>query len=294
MSLIVNRPLTVLPFSDWSATFSPSLTSNSRVSPDLRPDHLLGKVLHDAVVEGQPLLDPDPDLGRLVQLLAVVHGHQVADDDVVRLDRGVLALLGDERPLRLQEPAHLVLDVLVGELVGRLAELHALVVGQVELGPDLDVELVDERPARPAAPDLSGVEFGRGERGDVRVLGELLEAGHQDFAADVLGDGRLELALDVLARGLAGAEPGDGGGAVLEQLVELLLEPLVDGVAVDGDLDVLLARADVGDLDGLLELAVARPAWPRPRWRRLVRLAASSGAAVAVSSAMGVTRPSKK
>ena len=55
---------------------------------------------------------------------------------------------------------------------------------------------------------------------------------------------------------LRGALPGrkPGTSASLDQFAELLVEQLVDVVAVDGDLDVLLARADVFDLDVLVEL----------------------------------------
>ena len=94
---------------------------------------------------------------------------------------------------------------------------------------------------------LAGSMFGRAERGDVVVLGELLEAGQQHFGLDLVADFLLEAALDDLARRLAGPEAGDVG--VGDQLAELLAEPVVDVVAVDGDLDVLLARADVLDLD---------------------------------------------
>ena len=42
--------------------------------------------------------------------------------------------------------------------------------------------------------------------------------------------------------------------ASADQFAELLAEAAVDVLAIDGDLDVLLARADVLDLDGLVEL----------------------------------------
>ena len=45
-----------------------------------------------------------------------------------------------------EQAAFLVLDVLLGEGVDRPANLEAAVVGQVELRPDLDLELVDQRP----------------------------------------------------------------------------------------------------------------------------------------------------
>ena len=62
------------------------------------------------------------------------------------------------------------------------------------------------------------------------------------------------LLLDELARRLAGAEPADLRLVALDHLRVLLVEPLVDLLAVDRHLDVLLARADFLDLDRLLEL----------------------------------------
>ena len=130
-------------------------------------------------------------------------------------------------------------------------ELEALVIGQVELRPDLDLELVDERPLV-GDLDLGRVDVGRAERGDVVVLGELFEAGQQHLGLDLVADLLLEAAFDDLARRLAGPEAGHVG--VGDQLAELLVEAVVDVRAVDGDLDVLLARADVVDLDRLVEL----------------------------------------
>ena len=94
----------------------------------------------------------------------------------------------------------------------------------------------------------------------------MLQASHQHLTANVLRDRRLELALDEFSRRFAGPESGDRSAAILEQLVELLLESLVDCVSIDRDLDVLLARTDVGDLDGLLELLLFR--FRRPARRR--------------------------
>ena len=59
---------------------------------------------------------------------------------------GVAFRLGHDLAVGRQQPAFLALDVLVGEGVDERVELQALVVGQVELRPDLDLELVDQRP----------------------------------------------------------------------------------------------------------------------------------------------------
>ena len=100
--------------------------------------------------------------------------------------------------------------------------------------------------------DVGGVDVGVAERGDVVVLGELFEAGQQHLGLDLVADFLVEAALDDLARRLAGPEAGHVG--VGDQLAELLAEAVVDVLAIDGDLDVLLARADVLDLDRLVEL----------------------------------------
>jgi hypothetical protein len=136
--------------------------------------------------------------------------------------------------------------------VRRPAECQPLVVGQVELGPHLDVELVDERPFLRNA-DRVRVEFRRAERRNGLLVGQLLQARHQHLRLDLLGDRLVVLPLDQLARGLAGAEAADLRLVALDQFRVLLVEPLVDLLALDGDLDVLLARADVLDLDRLLQ-----------------------------------------
>ena len=104
-------------------------------------------------------------------------------------------------------------------------------------------------------------------------VGQLLQARHQHLRLDLLGDRLVVLLLDELARRLAGAEAADLRLVALDQFGVLLVEALVDLLAIDGHLDVLLARADVLDLDGLLELdrlasAVAVAALSVGRWRR--------------------------
>src|SRR5262249_3700156 len=70
----------------------------------------------------------------------------------------------------------------------------------------------------------------------------------------VMGARLVVAPLDELAGGLAGPEPADLGLIALHQFGVLLVEPLVDLLALDGHLDVLLARPDVTDLDRLDEL----------------------------------------
>ena len=67
--------------------------------------------------------------------------------------------LGTTWPCGRQQAALLLGHVLVGEGVDGALQLQALVVGQVELRPDLDLELVDERPLVRQL-DRGGVDVG--------------------------------------------------------------------------------------------------------------------------------------
>ena len=71
------------------------------------------------------------------------------------------------------------------------------------------------------------------------------------LAADLVGDFFVVPTCDYLARRLALAEAGHDG--LLDQLRKLGVEEFVDGGALDRDLDVLFARANVGDIDDLLQ-----------------------------------------
>ena len=104
---------------------------------------------------------------------------------------------------------------------------------------------------------------------------------------------------------LRGALPGRKPGtlaSVTSSLI-LLVEPLVDVVAIDGDLDVLLARADVLDLDGLVELlgfvsSVVLPLRPAALRAFAVRSAVAAARVLSssgrVSSVMGCSPPEVK
>ena len=86
---------------------------------------------------------------------------------------------------------------------------------------------------------------GRGERGDVLLLGQLLQAGHQDFAADLVLDLLPVEPLDQLSRRLARAEPLDVRAVLRDQFAVFLVQPGVDVGAIDRDLDVFLDRKSV-------------------------------------------------
>ena len=242
-------PVTVLPRSDGSATALDRLMSTSRVSPALAP------LTCSAKFSATPSLKASCLSTRKVASFSLPISRSpsltidVGDEEVAEL--GVALRLGHDLAVGRQQPAFFLRDVLLGEGVDRPADLEALVVGQVELRPNLDLELVDERPLARQL-DVGRIDVGARQRGDVVVLGELLQAGQQHLALDLIADLLVEAALDDAARRLAGPEAGHVG--VGDQLAELLVEAAVDVLAIDRDLDVLLARADVADLDGLLEL----------------------------------------
>ena len=220
---------------------------------DLGPGHLLAEVLGHPVGQGQPLLDLERDLVDRVQFLVAVLDDRVHGDRVEQGDGGGLAVLGHERAVGFEEAGALLGDLGVAELVDRLLDLQVLVARQVELGPHLDAELVHHRAVL-GDQHAARVEFRRAERGQGRVLGELLQAGHQELRLGLAVDFLLELALDDLAGGLAGAEAGDLRRVLEHQVGELLLDQGVDGDPLDGHLDVLAARAGVGDFDLLGQL----------------------------------------
>src|SRR5437016_2413969 len=83
-------------------------------------------------------------------------------------------------------------------------ELEALVVGQIELGTDLHVKLVDEI-ALVGNIERGGINVGRAQGSHIEVVGQLLQAGEQKLGADLLVDFLLEFADDDAARRLAGA-----------------------------------------------------------------------------------------
>src|SRR5579883_530138 len=181
-SLTVNAACTFVPRRAGLATSWDRVMSTVRVSPGLAPVICLPK----------SSATPSARASRFSTLIRT-SSSLFSSFPSRRVDR--LVLLRDDLAERLQEPPGLPGDVRVGERVGRAAEPEALVAGQVELRPDLDVELVDEGPGVRDA-DRARVEFRRAERGDGLLLGELLEAGHQDFRLDLRGDFLLVPPLD--------------------------------------------------------------------------------------------------
>ena len=133
----------------------------------------------------------------------------------------------------------------------RPADLESLVIGQIELRPNLDLEFINERSLARQL-DVGRIDVRSAQRRDVVVLGKLLQAGQQHLALDLIADLLLKAAFDDAARRLAGPEAGHIG--IGDQLTDFLAEAAVDVLAIDRDVDVLLAWADIADIDGLLEL----------------------------------------
>ena len=219
----------------------------------LRPFHLRAEVFGHAVGQGQLLLDFEANLGELVEFAFAEFDGHVGRHVVVEFDHGHVAVFRSELTVGFEDPLAFAGHFGFGVLVNRAAELETLVIRQVELGANLDVELVDER-AFLGDGDRVRVQVRRAERRDRLLFRELLEARHEDLRLHFLGHRIVVALLDHLAGGLAGAEPANLRLIAERQFRELLVEALVDLGALNGDLDVLLARSGVLDLDLLVEL----------------------------------------
>ena len=85
---------------------------------------------------------------------------------------------------------------------------QVLVFGDLEVGLDLDVDLEDHRAVVGQLDGLE-VEVGLGDRVELVLLVELLQAGHQQGRLDLVGDLLAEPLLDQGSRGaLPGRKPG--------------------------------------------------------------------------------------
>ena len=216
---------------------------------DVDAAHLFGEVVGDAVLEGQLLVDAERHFVQLADLAIAVADEQIDDQQIAELN--VSLGLGYDLAIGRQKPAFLLDHFFLAEGMDGAAQLQTLVIWQIEMRPNLDLELVDERSLARQL-DVGRIDVGGAQGGDVVVLGELLQAGQQDLALDLIADFLLKAALDDPARRLTGPETGHVG--VADQFAEFLAEARVDVLAFDGDLDVLLARPDIADLDVLMEL----------------------------------------
>ena len=160
--------------------------------------HLRPEVLGHPVGQGELLLDLDPHLlslfislppNAMVTSAVTVSSSSAAGGSPLRHELAVRF----EQAGRFSRLASAAVKVCTGR-----RSFSPLVIRQVELGPHLDVELVDERPFL-GDLDLRRVEFGRAEGGDGLLLGQLLQAGHQHLRLDLLGHAVVVLLLDHLA-----------------------------------------------------------------------------------------------
>ena len=150
-----------------------------------------------------------------------------------------------------QNPALFGGHVVIGKSLYWSSKLQAFVIGQIELGPDFHLELIDHRPFL-GDLDLGRIEIGRTQGCDVVFLGQLLETLQHDLGLDLIEHILMEAAFDHFARRLAGPKPRDR--RIHDQLAVLLIQTAVDVGAIDRDLDVLFARPGVAHFDGLFEL----------------------------------------
>ena len=202
-------------------------------------DGLVEAVEHAALAD----LVAHPDSLGAVDVLAVLGGLQV-DDHEVTVGGGPLDVL--EGAEALTHRLDLLLDVGVGELDVVDLGLDALVVGQRDLG--LDVDLGGELQ-RLVVLELGDLDLGLRERLE-RVLLEGFEVHLREDVVDRLGEHRTaaDLLVDHLGRDLAAAEAGDIDllGDLLVRRVEARLELL------EGHLDGQLGPGRAQRLDGAL------------------------------------------
>src|ERR1019366_127501 len=170
------------------------------------------------------------------------------DDKVALFGR---AVLGNELTIVGQDAVLFLVYVGFGVGADRLFELQPLVFGEIEMRADLDLELIHE-VALIGDDEFAGIQIRRAQGSDIELLGQLFEAGQEDFALDLVLNFLLEFADDDGLGRLAGAEAGDPG--IADELLVFLLKDAVDVGPFDDDLDVFLARAGVLNLDGLLDL----------------------------------------
>ena len=203
------------------------------------------------ILEPQFGLEPELDFLDLVERLAVAMEPEVGRHVVA--DLGPPLQLGDELGVPLQEPRELVVHVGFAQRLDVPIDGQRLVGRQLEIGTDLQVHLELHRPFR---RELNGgeVELRRADRVELVVVVELLESGHQQAGLDLIGHLLAEPALDQLPGSAAGAEARHGG--FLLHLAERLIELALDFGPGDRDLQVLLARADVRDLNVEVKLAL--------------------------------------
>ena len=126
-------------------------------------------------------------------------------------------------------------------------------LGSVKLRTNLDVHLKIHRPLL-GDLDRLDIEPRLCDRFELVVLVDLLERRHQEVRLDLVGNLLLEPLDDQLPRSAARAKAGDD--RLLAEVLQRLFVLAIDFVARNRDLQVLLARADIGDVDPDLELAL--------------------------------------
>ena len=190
---------------------------------------------------------------------------EVNNDGVSGFGRSVMIV---EVGVLQQELLEIGIDVFVGHFLDRPVDGQSLVVGQIELGPHLHVELILEISLF-GDLDHVDIEIGFVDRFQVVVFGELFEAADKQFLLDLVGQFTTESLGDQSCRHVPLAKPGDLG-----RVRQFSDGNIVNGVDVGArhlDDDVTQAGTRLGDLD--VQRHFQRPAL----WQRRVTVVIRGG-----------------
>ena len=111
-----------------------------------------------------------------------------------------------------QKLLQVVVDIFVGDVSNGPIDGESLVVGQVEFGPNLDIEFVFEVPVL-GDFDHIDIEVGFVDRFEVVFFGELFEASDEHFLFDFIGEFLPKSLGDQPGRHVSLTESRDFGGS---------------------------------------------------------------------------------
>ena len=175
-----------------------------------------GDTVHE-LIEAFELCVLEPEDGAEVEHSVVDGPHrfvavvefEVGDDGVAGC--GGTIVIVEVRVLQ-QELLQVVVDIFVGDVSNGPIDGESLVVGQVEFGPNLDIEFVFEVPVL-GDFDHVDIEVRFVDRFEVVFFGELFEASDEHFLFDFIGEFSPKTFGDQPGRHMSLAEPGDFGRA---------------------------------------------------------------------------------
>src|SRR5208337_4968362 len=143
--------------------------------------------------------------------------------------------------------------ILVANRLDRPLDLQIFVLGDRELGPNLHVHLECHR-AIVGKYDRLDIELGLDNRVELVILVNLLERGHQERRLDLIGDLLAKSFDNKLPGSTAGPKPWNLGVAL--KVTQRFLELTLDLGSWDRNLEVLLTRSDILNMDVELELSL--------------------------------------